>query len=63
MKKQNFDYKALFILGISFIGVGVVFLAAVNKAIGIAFIAMSIIYMIIGLKNKDKWENDKKTKK
>jgi len=53
--KKSFDYRSLFILGISFIGVGVVFLTAVNKAIGIAFIAISITYMIIGIKNKDKW--------
>jgi hypothetical protein len=55
-QKKSFDYRTLFILGISFSGVGVVFLATVNKAIGLAFIGISITYMIIGLKNKDKWQ-------
>lgn len=54
MKKQ-INYKAIFFLGITFIGTGVVFLSAVNSGLGGAFIALGVLYMIIGGKNKDKW--------
>jgi hypothetical protein len=49
-------YKAIFFMGISFTAVGVVFLSAVNVALGIAFIAMGIFNMIIGLKHKESWK-------
>jgi len=58
MKKQNKkekDYKALFFSGITFIGVGIVFMASVNPALGGAFIVIGIALMITGGRNKDKW--------
>ncbi len=46
MKKKNL--KPFFPLGFCFTGVGVVFLSAVNRGLGVAFIGLGIIYMIIG---------------
>lgn len=50
-------------MGITFVGAGVVFLSAVNKILGIAFIAIGISNMIIGIKHKGEWKNEKKVKK
>ncbi|MCP3682868.1 MAG: hypothetical protein GY861_09280 [bacterium] len=54
MKKQ-INYQAIFYMGISFVGLGVVFMSAVNAGIGAAFIGLGAMYMIIGGKNKEKW--------
>ena len=48
--KHEADYRAFFILGISFIPLGI----ATNNY---AFTGLGIVYMIIGLKNKSKWKN------
>ena len=53
MKQTN--YKAIFFMGISFVGAGVVFMSAVNPVLGVAFIVIGISNMIIGGKNKEKW--------
>jgi len=55
MNKKEINYQAFFFMGLTFTGAGVVFLSAVNAGIGTAFIALGIIYMVIGFKNKDKW--------
>ena len=53
MEKET-DYKALYTLGISMIGLGIVFTAAINTFF-IGFLIVGVIYMSVGLKNKDKW--------
>lgn len=58
MKKQikkEKDYKTQFFSGITFLGVGVVFMASVNPGLGAAFIVIGIALMINGRKNKNKW--------
>ena len=55
MKKQ-INYQAFFAVGIIFFAVGITFTSAVNKGLGAAFITLGIVYMIIGVKNKDKWK-------
>ena len=55
MKKQ-INYKAIFFMGITFVGVGVVFIASVGSGLGVAFIGLGVLYMIIGLSKKDKWK-------
>ena len=45
MKKQN--HKAFFFIGIVYIGAGVVFLASVNSILGLAFIALGLMYMVL----------------
>lgn len=51
MKKKD---NVFFTLGISFVGVSIVFIAAVNKAIGMAFMGLGIVYMVIGIKKSKK---------
>jgi len=53
------NYRIFFNVGMVWIPVGVVFMIAVNPAIGIAFMALGIMYLAIGLANKDKWEKKK----
>ena len=56
-KKANVetDYKAFYVMGIAFLPMGIIFSAVVSPAF-VSFIALGIIYMAIGLKNKDKWK-------
>ncbi|MBU1164201.1 hypothetical protein KKA15_01390 [Patescibacteria group bacterium] len=53
--KKEINYQAIFYFGITFVGVGVVFMASVNPGLGAAFIAIGGMNMIIGMKHKDKW--------
>ena len=46
-------------LGFVWLPVSVVFMLAVNPTIGIAFMAMGMAYLAIGLANRDKWEKKK----
>ena len=55
MKKQ-INYIAIFFLGITFIGTGVVFMSAVNSGLGSAFIGLGVLFMVIGRTNKGKWD-------
>ena len=61
MKKQKkegtykvTDYRAFFIMGISFLPMGLIFTSTISPAF-ISFIAIGIIYMSIGIANRDKW--------
>ena len=49
MSQKQFDYRAFFLIGISIITIG---LATKNIAFGAAGLAM----FVLGLGNKDKWE-------
>jgi hypothetical protein len=53
------NYQVFFNVGMIWIPIGVVFMIAINPAIGIAFMAMGITYLAIGLANRDKWEKKK----
>jgi len=57
-KTGEINYKILFIIGLVWIPVGSVYMIAVNFLIGIAFIGMGVIYIAIGLANKDKWKKE-----
>lgn len=57
MSKKQINYQALFYMGITFIGTGIVFIASVNLALGIAFISIGIANIVVGLKHKDTWKN------
>ena len=50
------NYQVFFTIGIVWIPIGVVFMITVNPVMGTAFMAMGVIYMIIGVANRDKWE-------
>ena len=48
-KERRTDYKTLFIIGIAWIPIGI---ATENYA----FLAIGIVFMVLGLKNKSKWK-------
>ena len=48
------DYRAFFILGISFLPMGILFAISVNIGF-IGITVLGLIYLMIGLKNRDKW--------
>jgi hypothetical protein len=52
---EKSNYQAFFIMGISFLAMGIIFTSSINPGF-IGFIALGIIYMTIGLANRDKWE-------
>lgn len=55
-KLSETNYQIFFNIGVIWIPVGVVFMVAINPAIGIAFMGMGVAYVAIGLANRDKWE-------
>jgi hypothetical protein len=62
VESQGAGYRALYILGLSFLPLGVVFEIIfftsdikVFLVLGLAFIALGLSYLSIGLGNKDKW--------
>ena len=54
IKKKEFDYGMLLPIGIVFAGVSVVFITAINLALGISFLAVGGAYMIIGISKRKK---------
>ena len=55
--KQEPDYRVFYYLGFVWLPIGVVFMIAVNVAMGIVFMGLGASYIAIGLANKDKWQN------
>jgi hypothetical protein len=53
------DYRAFFILGICFLPVGIPIVIATNNPGLLGISALGIIYMSLGLANRDKWEKNK----
>ena len=53
------NYKVFFIIGITWIPIGVVFMITVHPVIGMSFMALGVSYMAIGLANRDKWNKEK----
>ena len=51
------DYRAFFIIGISFLPLGIIFTSIISPAF-ISFIAIGGCYIAIGLANRDKWKNE-----
>jgi len=49
------NYQVFFIIGIAWIPIGIVFMVTIHAA-AIAFMGMGIVYMVIGLTNRDKWK-------
>jgi len=49
------NYQAFFTMGISFLALGIVLTAAVGPPF-LSFLGLGIIYMAIGLGNRDKWK-------
>ena len=57
--KKEINYQVFFHIGFIWIPVGVVFMITVNVAFGIALIGLGLLYVAIGLANKDKWKSKK----
>jgi LPXTG-motif cell wall-anchored protein len=60
-KAGETDYRAFFIMGIVFLPTGfammmVYFFAEIPFEIGLPLFALGVIYLIIGLTNRDKWK-------
>jgi len=63
-KTGETDYKAFFIVGIAFLPTGIVmvimyFLAEIPFEIGLPLVALGLIYLVMGLANRDKWKKTK----
>jgi len=50
------DYRALYVLGICFIPVGIATAIATKNPGLMGITALGVVYMIMGLQNKDKWK-------
>ncbi len=57
-KTGEVNYKIFFILGLVWIPIGIVYMITINTAIGIAFMGLGVVYIAIGLANKDKWKKE-----
>ncbi len=49
------NYKAFFIMGITFLSMGIVLSAATENPGLIGISGLGVAYLAIGLKNRDKW--------
>ena len=62
-KAGETDYRAFFIMGVAFLPTGfammmVYFFAEIPFEIGLPLFALGLIYLIIGLANRDKWHKN-----
>ncbi|KUO39137.1 MAG: hypothetical protein AVW05_04670 [Hadesarchaea archaeon DG-33] len=55
-KSKETDYRAFFIMGISFLPLGIVMTITIGNPGMLGLTALGIIYMIMGLANRDKWK-------
>ena len=59
-KSSEPNYYAFFIMGVSFIPIGVIWIAVsltldISFVAGIPFLGLGVTYLIFGLANRDKW--------
>lgn len=52
---REVDYRSYFNMGIIWLPLGIVFYLIFESIIGLWFLFMGIVYLAIGLKNRDKW--------
>jgi hypothetical protein len=55
---KEVDYRAFFIMGLSFLPLGIVLTFVVGNPGFIGFMGLGIAYIAIGLANKDKWKKE-----
>ena len=55
MKKREPNYRGLFLIGISLIAIGTCLINLQPKPVGVVFISVGGLFLIISLKNKDKF--------
>jgi len=56
--QQEPDYRVFFILGLCFTPMGLIFITTLNNPGLLGLTGMGIVYLVIGLANKDKWKTD-----
>lgn len=52
LKLKKINYETIYYLGLSVVGLGVVFMAAINIYLGASFIAVGLLNVYVGLKNR-----------
>jgi uncharacterized membrane protein len=62
-KAGETDYRAFFIMGVAFLPTGlammmVYFFAEIPFEVGLPLFALGLIYLIVGLANRDKWNKN-----
>ncbi len=55
LNKGEPNYKAFFIMGITFLSLGITLSAATENPGLIGISGLGVVYIVIGLKNRDKW--------
>lgn len=65
-KQMETDYRAFFIMGVTFLPIGIAMmivylLAGLPFVIALPFVVLGLVYLVISLNNRDKWKrkNDK----
>ena len=58
--KREVDYRSYFTMGIIWLPVGIIFYLIFESLIGAWFFIMGLVYLAIGLKNRDKWGTPQK---
>lgn len=58
--KREVDYRSYFTMGIIWLPFGIIFYLFFESMIGLWFLIMGLVYISIGLKNKDKWGKPQK---
>ena len=58
-QKRETDYRVFFILGICLMGLGISLMLTVGPAF-LGFLGSGVVFMVIGLANRDKWAKSKK---
>ena len=53
--KRKVDYRSYFNMGIIWFPLGIVFYLIFKSVVGLWFLFMGLVYLAIGLKNKEKW--------
>ena len=53
--KREVDYRQYFSMGIVWLPLGVAFYLIFENIVGAWFLLMGLVYLAIGLKNRDKW--------
>lgn len=59
-KKHEVDYYSLFIMGLIFLPFGIMLAVSTDNLGLFGIAALGLIYLITGLKNKNKWKKPKK---
>jgi hypothetical protein len=54
-QKREPNYRALFVIGLSFLGAGISLSAAGLTSTGIALTGVGVVFIVVGVSNRKKW--------